>query len=182
MYKKTITYTDFFGNEHTDDFYFNLTEAETVELNIRQDLETIKNTREPNQLMDAFKHFIQMSFGLRTPEGGFIKEERAYKLFISGNAYSKLFMELIQDAAYAAEFVNGVLPEAMSNPTPRHAQPQDHLPKQAPTQAPQPVPTFPADPQPEFVTRQSPQFPPQAPQEVQDGRFGLPTPPAYPQQ
>ena len=32
MLKKTITYTDYNGNERTEDFYFNLTKAEVVEM------------------------------------------------------------------------------------------------------------------------------------------------------
>ena len=31
MFVKTITYTDFLGNTRTEDFYFNLTEAEIIE-------------------------------------------------------------------------------------------------------------------------------------------------------
>ncbi len=32
MLKKTITFTDYNGSERTEDFYFNLTKAELVEL------------------------------------------------------------------------------------------------------------------------------------------------------
>ena len=32
MLKKTITYNDYNGAERTEDFYFNLTEAEVVEM------------------------------------------------------------------------------------------------------------------------------------------------------
>ena len=32
MLKKTINYTDYNGNERTEDFYFNLTEAEILEM------------------------------------------------------------------------------------------------------------------------------------------------------
>lgn len=34
MYKKTITYTDYDGNERTEDFYFNLTKAEIAEMEL----------------------------------------------------------------------------------------------------------------------------------------------------
>ena len=32
MLKKTITYTDYDGNERTEDFYFNISKAELAEL------------------------------------------------------------------------------------------------------------------------------------------------------
>ena len=32
MYKKTMKFVDFDGNERTEDFYFNLTEAEVIEM------------------------------------------------------------------------------------------------------------------------------------------------------
>ena len=32
MLKKTITYTDYNGSERTEDFYFNLTKAEIMEM------------------------------------------------------------------------------------------------------------------------------------------------------
>ena len=34
MLKKTITYTDYNGNERTEDFYFNLTKAECMEMEL----------------------------------------------------------------------------------------------------------------------------------------------------
>ena len=34
MIKKTITYSDFNGNERTEDFYFNLTKAEITKMEL----------------------------------------------------------------------------------------------------------------------------------------------------
>ena len=34
MFKKTITYTDFNGNERTEDFYFHLSKAELAEMDL----------------------------------------------------------------------------------------------------------------------------------------------------
>ena len=34
MLKKTMTYTDFDGNERTEDFYFNLSKAEVTEMEL----------------------------------------------------------------------------------------------------------------------------------------------------
>ena len=45
MYKKTVTYTDFNGVERTEDFYFNFTKAELIDMQLSTDgglLEIIK--------------------------------------------------------------------------------------------------------------------------------------------
>lgn len=34
MLKKTISYTDYDGNERTEDFYFNLSKAEIIEMEL----------------------------------------------------------------------------------------------------------------------------------------------------
>ena len=118
MIKKRITYTDFNGEERTEDFYFNLTKAELAEMENSVDggfsayLQKIKDAQ---NLPELFKDLILRSYGEKSADGRrFIKKrngENLSDIFESTEAYSVLFMELAQNADAAAEFVNGVVPQ-----------------------------------------------------------------------
>ena len=108
MLKKTIKHLDLDGNPTETDAYFNLTKAEAIELNIRNDLEVIGRSRNNNEIMDTFKRILQMSYGKRTGGGEFIKE--GFPAFAASEAYSELFMEIWMNPEYAQEFIKGILP------------------------------------------------------------------------
>lgn len=114
MLKKTIVHKDADGNDVETDAYFNLTKAEALELNIRNDLEVIGRNRNQNETMDAFHRILQMSYGVKTGDGRFIKVNSngapLYYEFKSTEAYSELFMEIFTNAEYATEFVTAILP------------------------------------------------------------------------
>ena len=145
MLKKTIKYTDLDGNPAEEDAYFNLTKAEAIELNIRNDLEVIGRSRNNNEIMDMFKRILKFSYGLRTSDGKFIKDERDFQIFAASEAYSELFMEIFQNPEYAIEFIKGILPKEVSDSyeatkaatdipqnLATHPSMQGHLPPQAP--------------------------------------------------
>jgi len=109
MLKKTIKHKDLDGNDVETDAYFNLTKAEAIELNIRNDLEVIGRSRNNNEIMDTFRRIMQLSYGVRTSTGGFRKE--GFADFAASEAYSELFMELWTDPTYAQEFITAILPK-----------------------------------------------------------------------
>lgn len=124
MLKKTISYEDFDGNQHTEDFYFHLNEAELTELELTGEgnslsaqLVKIAASSDGQEIIDTFKKIITMSYGERR-DGGFYKEDDAgrplYRKFVALGAYSHLFMELATDADAAAEFVNGIVPSKLA--------------------------------------------------------------------
>ena len=126
MYKKTITYTDYDGNERVEDFYFHLNKAELVELEFCEFgstsrlLEKIINTSDMKQLIKIFKTIIAKSYGEKSLDGKrFIKSEEAFEAFKQTEAYPALFIELASDADAGAEFINGIMPadlrEALAN-------------------------------------------------------------------
>ena len=122
MYKKTITYTDFNGIERTEDFYFNLTRAEIVELELttegglEQAIKKIIDAQDLPTLSKYFKSVIEMSYGEKSADGRrFIKKKDdgtpLFKEFSETEAFSKLYIELATDSKAAAEFVNGIVPD-----------------------------------------------------------------------
>ena len=117
MIKKTITYTDYNGNQRTENFYFNLTKAEvtrmemSVQGGMAEMIDRIIAAQDAPSLIDTFEKMIQKSYGVKTPDGrGFVKRPEDLEAFMATEAYSELFMELVTDAAAAAEFVNGIMP------------------------------------------------------------------------
>ena len=118
MIKKTITYTDYDGNNRTEDFYFNLTKAEVMEMEMSTDgglekmINKIIQTTDTKKIIEIFKSIILKSYGEKSPDGRrFIKNDELREAFSQTEAYSQLFMELATDAKAATDFVNGVIPQ-----------------------------------------------------------------------
>jgi len=121
LLKKTITYKDFTGEEQTEDFYFHLTEADVIELEVSANgnslsawTEKIVKANNGAEIIATFKKIIAVSYGVKSDDGRrFIKNDELLAEFRSTNAYSKLFMALSTSAGEATEFVNGIMPEGM---------------------------------------------------------------------
>lgn len=122
MLKKTITYTDYNGSERTEDFYFNLTKAEIVEMEmsttggLAEMIKKIVAAQDAPSIIAIFKKLILKAYGEKSPDGKrFIKSDEISNAFSQTEAYSQLFMELATDADKAAEFVNGITPNVDKN-------------------------------------------------------------------
>ena len=118
MLKKTITYTDYDGNERTEDFYFNLKKSEVMEMEMgttggmRKMLEKIVADQDSKRIIETFKDIILRAYGEKTADGKrFIKSQELADAFSQTEAYSELFMELATDADAAAVFINGIIPQ-----------------------------------------------------------------------
>lgn len=117
MYKKTLTYTDFDGVERTEDFYFNFTKAELMDLQLSTEgglleiIKTIVKSKNTPELVKLFKKTILLSYGVKSEDGKrFKKSDEIREDFIATAAYPEIYMELATNAEAAAEFINGVLP------------------------------------------------------------------------
>lgn len=120
MLKRTITYEDYDGNTHTEDFYFNLSKAELIEIEastpggVATKLEKISKDNNGAEIIKTFKDIILKSYGVKSEDGKrFIKSEEISKAFEETEAYSELFYELALDADKAAAFVNGIMPRKL---------------------------------------------------------------------
>ena len=130
MLKKSISYTDYNGNSRTEDFYFNLTQAEVTEMEVSVDgglVEMIKRivaAQDGRQIIATFKDIILRAYGEKSPDGKrFIKSPELRDAFAQTEAYSQLFMELATDADAAAAFVNGITPAKAVSAIPAPARP-----------------------------------------------------------
>lgn len=117
MLKLTRTYNDYNGVSRTEDFYFNLTQAEITEMELSIDgglvemINRIVAAKDGKQIIGLFKDIILRSYGEKSPDGKrFIKNQELRDAFAQTEAYSDLFMELATDSKAAANFVNGIIP------------------------------------------------------------------------
>lgn len=121
MIKKTITYTDYNGAERTEDFYFNLSKAEVMEMEmsttggLAEMITRIVAAQDQPAIIKIFKDLILKAYGVKSPDGKrFIKSEEISTEFSQTEAYSQIFMELATDADAASKFVNGIVPADMA--------------------------------------------------------------------
>lgn len=126
MIKITKTYTDFNGVERTEDFFFNLTEAELTEMELGVEggmkglLEKIIAEKNQKQIIEYFKNIVLMAYGEKSVDGRrFTKNDEIRDGFAPTEAYSMIFMELATDAEKAAEFINGIIPSNVGKQIPK---------------------------------------------------------------
>lgn len=119
MLKKTITYVDYNGTERKEDFYFNLSKAEIMEMEMGttggmvEMINRIVAAQDAPAIIDVFKKMILKAYGEKSADGKrFIKSKELSEAFSQTEAYSQLFMELATDADAASKFVNGIVPAA----------------------------------------------------------------------
>lgn len=122
MLKKTITYENFNGEEVSEDFFFHLSQAELVELEmshqggLSESLQRIIAADDGKAIMTEFKNILLSAYGKRSDDGKrFIKNQELRDEFLSSEAYSVIFMELVTDPQAAVVFVNGIVPKNLSD-------------------------------------------------------------------
>lgn len=136
MYKKTITYNDFDGNERTEDAYFNLTKTEMIEFALELP-DGVSNTVDPTEMdtdkaaskiasmlgkkgvFNFIKDLILKSYGIRKEDGRrFEKSDQIRAEFAQTMAFESIMDEFMSDDIAAAKFVKAVIPDKVSNKIP----------------------------------------------------------------
>ena len=117
MIKETITYVDYNDIERTEDFFFNLTKAELMEMEMSTSgglvemVNRIVAAQDAPAIIKVFKELILKAYGVKSPDGKrFEKSDKLRTEFEQTEAYSQLFMKLATDADAASKFVNGIIP------------------------------------------------------------------------
>ena len=120
MLKKTISYTDYDGNQRTEDFYFNLSKAEITEMELSMEggmrayIQRIIAAKSQLELVKLFKDVVLKSYGKKSTDGRlFMKNDTIRAEFEAHPAYSMIYMDLVTDEAKASAFVNGIMPADM---------------------------------------------------------------------
>lgn len=141
MIKQTISYLDADNRPCTEDFYFNLTKAEILELEVShaggfaESMQFMVESKDNQAILKVIKELILKAYGERTDVSRhFVKKPEFAEAFSHTEAYSTLFMSLFQDAAKAAAFFEGLMPKDLVDQAKAEASnrpaTQDHQPKQ----------------------------------------------------
>lgn len=127
MIKLTEKYTDYNGVERTEDFYFHLTEAQLMEMELgvtgglSEKIKKIINTKDHPTLIKLFKDLVLTSYGVKSDDGRrFIKNDALSTEFAQTEAYSQIFMRLATNDEEGAAFVNGIVPQKKEAPAQNH--------------------------------------------------------------
>ncbi|MBR1720506.1 MAG: hypothetical protein IJ726_08895 [Phocaeicola sp.] len=117
MFAKKIKYTDYDGVEREETFYFNLSKAELVEIQLTHPggyveyLQRIIAAKDQATVIKAFKDLIEMTYGEKSEDGRrFLKSPEISKAFMEMPAYEELFFELSTDENAAIEFITKTFP------------------------------------------------------------------------
>lgn len=133
MIKKTITYTDFDGNQRMEDAYFNMTRTELIAFSFDMPNEVSESIDDPNNMdieaagaklveklgnsgiFNFVKDLIFKSYGKKSEDGRrFIKSEQLSTEFTQTLAYDEFVIDLFSDEKKATEFINGIIPAEMA--------------------------------------------------------------------
>lgn len=118
MLKKEIVYTDYNGVERKEIFWFHLSKAELLDMEMTtsggyaESVQRVIDAKDMTSLIRIFKDLIKQSYGVKSEDGRrFIKSDELFEEFSQTEAYSQLYMELTLNADKAAEFINGIIPQ-----------------------------------------------------------------------
>ena len=132
MLKKTITYTDYDGNERTETFYFNLSRSEIILLETTTPggytamLQRIIDSKDNIELMHIFTELIKKSYGVKSDDGKrFIKNDQLADDFINSAAFDQMFTEFFTTENAAADFAKGIIPQDIIKNLPKDHKSKD---------------------------------------------------------
>ena len=120
MYVKEIEYTDFNGVARKEKFYFNLTKAEILDMELGKTgglteyIQKILEAQDTPAIMALFKTLLLKSYGVKSDDGRrFVKNDQIREDFEQTQAFSDLYMMLALDDNEASKFVNAIVPDDM---------------------------------------------------------------------
>lgn len=120
MLKKTVTYEDWNGNTRTEDFYFNLTRTECIELeyglgpgrSLTESFHQLVEANDMGSIIAAVKEILLKAYGIKSDDGRrFMKNDEIRTSFLENPAFDEIYMELATQADKAADFLTGIVPK-----------------------------------------------------------------------
>ena len=130
MHVENVTYTDYNGNVRKEDFFFNLTKAELLEMEMgivggfNAMVQRAIDAQDQPTLINVFKDLLLKSVGVKSADGRrFIKNDDVRNDFKETEAYSILFMTYATDAEAASKFIKGIVPTDLAEEMPKQIAP-----------------------------------------------------------
>ena len=121
MFSRKFEYTGYDGQPHADTYWFNLTEAELLKMElgkvggIRNFMGKLLKEDKPSEVVDMFEKIILGAVGERSIDGRkFVKSKEISEDFSQTPAYSQLFVELVTDGKKLSAFLQNCIPPEMA--------------------------------------------------------------------
>lgn len=122
MYKTTVEYEDFNGEQKKRTLYFNLSQSELTELKyesngaLEDKIVEIVATKNRSEMMLLFTKLLKMAYGEKSEDGEyFIKSEEVYNRFKYSNAYDAFLEKLVESDSELENFIKYVMPKKLSD-------------------------------------------------------------------
>lgn len=129
MLKKTITYTDYNGNEQTEDCYFHLNRTELMDIALDLPDGIVEESTDANEvtthlvdklgtkgLFEFIKNVVKKSYGIKSEDGRrFEKSETISLEFTQTPMFDEIMTEFTTDDVAASNFINAVIPAEFIN-------------------------------------------------------------------
>lgn len=119
MITETIKYTDYDGNPREDTFYFNLSQADLIRLEVKDSrgfkamIDEVIAAKDTERIWEIFEQILAMAVGKKSADGRrFSKRYEDKADFLESEAYSEFVVKLIRDPKFAAEFINKLAEDA----------------------------------------------------------------------
>ena len=119
MFKKTIKYKDFNGQDREKDAYFHLSKTELREMELSESggmterINRIIQAQDVPEIYKVFKGIVLAAYGVKSADGErFEKSAELTQAFTQSNAYDVLMDEISTNADAAANFINQLIPSA----------------------------------------------------------------------
>lgn len=115
MFKHTVEYKDFNGNDRKEELYFHLSLPEVTRLQaeIGKDIETyvteLVNNQDMNQLLAFLEKMLLNAYGQKTSDGKtFMKSKEMRDAFEYSQAYAEIFEQVMTNPDLARKFGESV--------------------------------------------------------------------------
>lgn len=125
MYKHTITYKDFDGNDRTESMYFNLTPLELSDLQLSKEggmaeyWDKIIKANDGYLILDAFRDLVLASYGEKSDDGRyFMKNDEIRNRFECSAMFDAYMNELAGNEKLLQEFADNIIPKAVRTTVP----------------------------------------------------------------
>lgn len=123
MFKKTIKFEDFNGEEQEKDFYFHLSTGDIARLKdmgLQEKMEDIAKREDVPGMLLLINELIRMSAGTRSTDGSrFDKSEAAQAELLETAAYDALVLSFVEQPGSFVEFCEGLIPKQLRNKLPK---------------------------------------------------------------
>lgn len=117
MFKINKKFVDYNGVEKEQDFYFNLTKADLLKMELSEEggmdkrLDRLVKTKDMKEAIKVFEGLLLMSFGIKTDDGRFVRNDEARAQFVSSAAYPEIYFDLATNVDLANEFIANIIPK-----------------------------------------------------------------------